>query len=386
MQHIEAVEDAVQSALMTALEKWKVDGLPDNPSAWLFRVASNKTINELRARSGHLRILEQNAELSAAIQGWSPEQYSSSDVRDDLLRMLFVCCEEAIPADSRLILALKTLCGFSVREIAHRLFLSETNVYKRIGRARDRLSELSIRPDELTEKKYASRLHSVLRILYLMFTEGYLSSHAELSIRRELCEEAIRLSLVLAEHPVGETPETAALLALMHFHLARMASRQDPSGGLLLLEEQDRTLWDQQAIAVGLEWLAESAKGDNFSRYHAEARIAAEHCLAPSFEETKWDRVAEAYAILERVGPSAVHRLNRAVAVAEWRGAAAGLEILADFEPPTWLTGSYMWSAVLADLHRRCGHAQEAQRYRDLAVNSAPTHALADLLNRRLRS
>ena len=129
---------------------------------------------------------------------------------------------------------------------------------------------------------------------------------------------------MLAEHPVGKTPETSALLALMYLHMARMNSRQDGSRGLLLLEEQDRTLWDQRALGVGLTWLSKSAEGDEFSRYHAEARIAAEHCLATSFEETRWDKVAESYAMLERISPSAIHRLNRAVAVAEWRGAAAG--------------------------------------------------------------
>ena len=139
------------------------------------------------------------------------------------------------------------------------------------------------------------------RILYLLFTEGYLATHAEAAIRRELCDEAIRLATILAEHPAGDTPETFALLALMHLHSARASGRQDSSGGLLLLEEQDRTLWDAQQIQVGLEWLARSAQGDVFSRYHAEAGIAAEHCLAPSFEATRWERVVECYALLERI-------------------------------------------------------------------------------------
>ena len=385
VQNIKAVEDAVQSALMTALEKWKVAGLPDNPSAWLFRVASNDLMGELRTRSGHRRILEQNAELASGPPANAPEPFLAGQMRDDLLRMLFVCCEDSIPTDSQLVLALKTLCGFGVREIAQRLFTSEANVYKRLGRARSQLRKVPLRPDELTDQQYVSRLHTVHRVLYLLFTEGYLSSDAELAIRRELCDEAIRLGLVLAEHPVGQTPETCALLALMHFHMARMASRQDGSGGLLLLEEQDRTLWDQQAIAVGLEWLAKSAVGDVFSRYHAEARIAAEHCLATSFEETRWEKVAESYAMLERVTPSAIHRLNRAVAVAEWRGAAAGLDVLTGFEPPTWLAGSYLWTAVLADLQRRCGHTQVADRSRDLAIKMAPTPAVKHLLMRRLQ-
>ncbi|WP_129573756.1 MULTISPECIES: RNA polymerase sigma factor [Sorangium] len=223
-------------------------------------------------------------------------------------------------------------------------------------------------------------------ILYLLFTEGYLSSHAETAIRRELCDEAMRLAAILAEHPLGRAPETFALLALMHLHAARMTARQDGSGGLLLLEEQDRGLWDQREIQVGLSWLAKSAHGDVFSRYHAEAGIAAEHCLAPSLAETRWDRVVECYALLERLGPSAIHTLNRAVAVAEWQGPAAGFAVLDGLEPPTWLAGSYLWAAVLADLHRRCGNDGAAQRYRDVAIRAAPTPAVQELLQRRLRT
>lgn len=166
---------------------------------------------------------------------------------------------------------------------------------------------------------------------------------------------------------------------------ARMTARQDSSGGLLLLGEQDRALWDQPRIQLGMEWLAKSAEGERFSRYHAEAGIAAEHCLAPSFQATRWDNVVECYVLLERIAPSAIHKLNRAVAVAEWRGPTEGLAVLEGFEPPTWLTGSYMWAAILADLHRRCGNADTADRYRDIALKSAPTLAVKRLLQRRLQ-
>ena len=325
VQHLEAVEDAVQSAMMAALEAWTSGGLPDNPSAWLFRVASNNLMGELRQRAGRRRILQEIAtgEIDAPEDG--PEIFLSGEVRDDLLRMLFVCCDEAIPAESQLVLALKTLCGFDIREIALRLFTSEANVYKRLGRARSHLRELPLRPGELTGAHYSARVPAVRKILYLLFTEGYLSSHAEMAIRRELCNEAIRLAGILAEHPVGEGPETFALLALMHLHAARMSARQDGSGGLLLLEEQDRELWDRHQIKVGLTWLARSAQGERFSRYHAEAGIAAEHCLAPSFRETRWDRVVECYALLERIAPSALHRLNRAIGSRSFEGQARGL-------------------------------------------------------------
>lgn len=385
LQHLEAVEDAVQSALLTAFEVWTAAGtLPDNPSAWLYRAAHNGVVGELRQRARRERLAEQHGfeAVDAAAEG--PTGSLQGDLEDDLLRMMFVCCDEALPTESQLAIALKTLCGFDIREIAERLFTSEANVYKRIGRARSRLRDLGALPEDLRGEQFKARLPAVQGILYLLFTEGYLSSHAEGAIRRDLCDEAKRLTLILAEHPVGGTPETFALLALMHLHAARMPARQDGAGGLLLLEEQDRALWNQREIQLGLSRLAESATGTVFSRYHAEAGVAAEHCLAPSFAQTRWDRIVESYALLERVAPSALHTLNRAVAVAEWRGAAAGLAELEGLEPPSWLAGSYMWAAVLADLHRRCEHHEDAGRYRELAIASAPSPVVRDLITRRL--
>jgi RNA polymerase sigma-70 factor (ECF subfamily) len=386
LQHLQTVEDAVQSALLAAFERWTAAGsLPDDPSAWLYRSALNNVIGELRQRARRERLAEQHGPEDGEAVAESPTAALQGDLEDDQLRMMFVCCDDSIPVESQLVIALRTLCGFDVREIAERLFATEANVYKRLSRARSRLRELGSLPDDLTGEQFASRLPAVQGILYLLFTEGYLSSQAEAAIRRDLCDEAKRLTLVLAGHPAGGTPETFALLALMHLHAARMTARQDGSGGLLLLEEQDRGLWDQPEIQLGLSWLARSATGSVFSRYHAEAGVAAEHCLAPSFERTRWARIVECYELLERVAPSALHTLNRAVAVAEWRGAAAGLAELEGLEPPSWLAGSYMWAAVLADLHRRCEHGEDSRRYRDLAIESAPSQVVKDLLTRRLR-
>ncbi len=385
VQHLAAVEDAAQSALLVALESWKAGGVPENPSAWLFRVAYHHVVGELRRRARQDRLLAHADHSEADAASGDESALLAGDVGDDLLRMLFACCDDAIPVESQLVLALKTLCGFDVREIAERLFITEANVYKRLGRARTRLREVPSLLDDLTSDELASRSPAVRAIIYLLFTEGYLSSHAETAIRRELCDEAKRLGRVLAEHPVGATPETFALLALMHLHSARMSSRQDGAGGLLLLEEQDRTLWDQREIQIGLGWLAQSAQGDVFSRYHAEAGIAAEHCLAPSLSETRWERVVECYRLLEQLAPSALHTLNRAVATAELLGPKAGLEVIDGLEPPSWLAGSYLWAAVLADLHRRCGHDELAERYRETAIESAPSGAVKHLLTRRLR-
>jgi RNA polymerase sigma-70 factor (ECF subfamily) len=384
VHRIEAIEDAVQSALTTALETWTHAGVPDNPSAWLFRVAHNNVLGELRQRARREQLLEQSCDACVTTTPENPNPFLTNEVHDDLLRMLMVCCDETLAVESQLMLALKALCGFDVREISHRLFTTEANVYKRIERARNRLRQLSPSVIEFAPALFASRLGTVHRVLYLMFTEGHLSSHGELPIRRELCDEAIRLGTIAAGHPLGRTPETCALVALMHLHAARMTAREDVSGGLLLLEEQDRQLWDQGQIHLGLKWLAESAQGNTYTRYNAEAAIAAEHCLAPSFEETRWDKVVECYELLEQVSPSPLHRLNRAVAVAQFRGPAAGLAVIEGAEPPAWLAGSYLWAAVLSDLHGRCGNLPVAARHRETAIALAPTSAVRALLRRRL--
>jgi RNA polymerase sigma-70 factor (ECF subfamily) len=386
-RHVELVEDAVQSALEAALTAWVAQGLPRDPGGWLYRVACNHVVGALRADAGRYRILASAMhEIEVAAEADAAPARFATEVRDDLLRMLFVCCDDTIPRESRLVLALKTLCGFSTSEIALRLFTTEANVHKRLQRARDRLRESPLDRALYSPPLEAlrSRLPSVHEVLYLLFNEGYLSARADAAIRRELCDEAIRLCTLLAEHPAGAVPETFALLALMHLHAARFAARTDGAGGLLLLEEQDRRLWDAEQMRVGAAWLARSASGDAFSRYHAEAGIAAEHGFAPTFHATRWEEIADLYAVLERVAPSPLHTLNRAVAVAEWKGAGAGLALLESIDPPAWLEGSYLWDAVLGDLHRRLGHIEAFRHHRDRALAAAPTHAVRELLRRRL--
>jgi RNA polymerase sigma factor (sigma-70 family) len=384
VRHIELVEDAVQSALVAALSAWTEPAMPNDPGAWLYRTAYNRLIQDLRRESGRLKILAVAARGLADGSAEPDEPVSTNEIRDDLLRMLFVCCDEAIPWDSRLVLALKTLCGFSTGEIALRLFTSEASVHKRLARARDRLRQAAPNVDMPPLETLRSRLPSVHGVLYLLFNEGYLSAHAEQAIRRELCEEAVRMTTLLAEHPVGAVPETFALLALMHLHVARLGSRVDEMGGLVLLEEQDRSLWDRDRIRVGAEWLERSAGGDVFSRFHAEAAIAAEHCVAASFEQTRWQEIADLYGMLERIAPSPLHTLNRAVAVAEWQGPEVGLALLDGIAAPARMSGSYLWEAVMGDLHRRAGHSAIARQHRERALSSAPTNAVRELLGRRL--
>lgn len=375
VQHLEAVEDAVQAALLKAVETWP-DGEPNDATAWLYRVSHRALLDELRTGSRRRRILAELPPEGAAEEAFDVRL--EGELRDDLLRMLFVCCDPELPVASQIAIALKTLCGFGVREIALRLFVAETAVYKRLSRAR---AHLRVAPRD--DLDLDARRPVVLRVLHQLFTEGHLSTRAP-GLRYDLCDEAIRLGRLLAEHPSGARPETFALLALMHLHRARLDARTDDAGDLLLLEEQDRSLWDATHIQTGLACLARSAEGQAFSRYHAEAGIAAEHCLAPSFEATRWDRIIACYDQLERVAPSPLHRLHRAVAVAAAEGPEAGLEALEGDMPPAWLEGSYLWSAVLADLHRRLGDTARAQRFRDTALELAPSDAVRTSLTRRL--
>jgi RNA polymerase sigma factor (sigma-70 family) len=384
VRHLEVVEDSVQTALISALTAWTAKCLPEDPGGWLYRVAHNQLIGDLRRESGRLRLLDRAARDPPEDGDGPAPPHFAGEVRDDLLRMIFVCCDDAIPPESRLVLALKTLCGFGTAEIALRLFTSEANVHKRLARARDRLREEP--PDVQTPplETLRSRLPSVYGVIYQLFNEGYLSAHEERAIRRELCDEAIRLASLLAEHPVGAVPETFALAALMHFHTARLGARLDAMGGLLLLEEQDRSLWDREKIQLGAKWLERAASGELFSRFHAEAGIAAEHCFSPSFGQTRWKEIADLYAMLESIAPSPLNTLNRAVAVAEWQGAEAGLALLEGLSAPAWLEGSYLWDGVLGDLHRRAGNAETSRHHRERALTSAPTEAVRKLLQRRL--
>jgi len=385
VHRVELCEDAVQTALLRAVQLWSQRGLPDDKSAWLYRVALNEVLGALR-RERRTDASVDSAEQAAAEPGAEEAVYLEHEVKDDLLRMLFVCANPAIPRESQIIFALKILCGFSTEEIALRLFQSHEAIYKRLQRARAALRERiqGLEPPGIEE--VASRLPAVLNMLYLLFTEGYSSAQPDQMIRHELCEEAIRLGRLLDEHPVGAAPETAALLALMYLNAARFEARVDGAGGLLLLEEQDRSLWDRDLIHIGISYLHRAARGELFTRYHAEAAIAAEHCLAPSYQKTRWDEIARLYLMLERVAPSPINTLNRSIAIAEWKGPDAGLALLEALNPPPWLLGYYLWDATLGELCRRRGDRERATAHLTRALGAAPTHAERALLRRRLEA
>jgi RNA polymerase sigma factor (sigma-70 family) len=383
VHRMELCEDAAQAALLAAVQSWSQGGIPNDRGAWLYRVAKNRVLDALR-RDKRNEPLDAEIERHGGGDRLDAEVYLDAEVKDDMLRLLFVCADPNVPADSQVVLALKTLCGFSTEEIARRLFQSEEAIHKRLQRARARLREVGASLDTPRLEELAGRLPRVLHILYLVFNEGYSSAQPERVIRRELCEEAVRLALLVAAHPVGATPETDALLALMYLHAARFDARMDGAGGLLLLEEQDRSLWDKELVELGVSHLHRAARGEHFSRYHAEAAIAAEYCLAPSYGETRWDEITSLYEALERVAPSPLNVLNRAIALAEWKGPDAGLAVLEALEPPAWLLGFYLWDATLGELYRRRGDRERAVAHLARALAAAPTHAEKALLQRRL--
>jgi RNA polymerase sigma-70 factor (ECF subfamily) len=383
VHQIGAVEDSVQFAMMQALDFWCRSGIPDNPSAWLYQVAYRQLLSEFRVSKRRKDLLTEQTTSANNIFVEQSEIPLPSEMDDSMLRMIYIACNEAIPLESQLVFTLKSLCGFSIKEIALRLFITEANVYKRFSRAKQYLQKQPIELDDLTHSNMTTRLPMVHRVLYLVFTEGHLSSHTDMVIRKDLCEEAIRLMLLISQSTIGTVPETHALLALMYFHLSRMDARQDNSGALLLLEQQDRSLWNKQYIAIGMGHLEKSAYGQTLSRYHVEASIAAEHCLAPSFNQTRWGRIVASYELLERISPSTFHRLNLAISTAEWQGPNAGLAILQSMDIPIKLSKSYHLNAVLADLQYRCGETTLAQKSAEQALQKAPTDNIKNLLRNR---
>lgn len=386
VQRVELCEDAAQTALLRAVQGWSGQGVPADKGAWLYRVAHNLMLDSLRKQRRDAAHAQQWLSESAAISEPPPPSnvYLEHEVQDDVLRLLFVCADPRLAHESQLVLALKTLCGFSAEEIGLRLFQSADAIHKRLQRARATLREGDLALETPPLHELADRLPAVLHVLYLLFNEGYSSAQVDRLIRRELCEEAVRLSQLLVAHPVGAQPETDALLALMYMHAARFEAREDGAGGLLLLEEQNRKLWDQELIQLGFDYLGRSAQGQNFCRYHIEASIAAEHCFAKSFAATRWDEIARMYEALDRLSPSPLNTLNRAIAIAEHQGPEAGLRLLEALKPPGWLLGYYLWDATLGELYRRAGHLDRAVHHLQRALEAAPTHAEQRLAERRL--
>lgn len=330
-QRLQWVEDVVQEALVRALQTWPYRGVPDNPAAWLTQTARHLALDQLRREQ---RWNEREEGISAEQARWMavPVESAAEDIahlRDDTLRLMFVCCHPQLSAEAQIALALRTLCGLSPAEIAAAFVTSEATISKRLVRARQRIRELEL-PFELPEAhELPQRLDAVLASLYLLFNEGYKASSGEHLVRSDLCHEAIRLTELLAAHQHTSQPQCHALLALMLLSAARLPARTDDAGEILRLHEQDRNLWNQSLIHRGLQHLQLSARGDSLTEYHLEAGIAACHSTAASHEATDWPRILALYDQLVLLTTSSVVALNRAIAVGRVHGPQSGLESLA---------------------------------------------------------
>jgi RNA polymerase sigma-70 factor (ECF subfamily) len=390
VRRLDLVEDVVQAALEKALETWSRRGVPEDPAGWLYRTARNLAIDALRRERTHAQALPrlaEDAEREAAGSGdprRAPEAHFADEIGDEPLRLLFVCCHEAVPEESRVAMALRTLCGFSTAEIARALLTTEANVQKRIERARDRLRALDVDFDTPAAAQLRARLDAVLAVIYLLFGQGCYVTHDDTPIRRDLCAEARRLARMLASHPVGDVPAVHALLALMCFHGARFDARVAQDGAIVLLEEQNRSAWNWSDVREGMAWLARSAAGDELTRYHLEAGIAWEHCRAPTFADTDWRRIADLYDTLDRIAPSPLYALNRAVAEAYLHGPQAGLDRLAAIRSKDVPARYPGWHAVLGEFHFRLGHHSAAARAWREALRFTTARADREFLHRSL--
>ncbi len=317
LRNLDLVEDMVQSALVEALQAWRAHGVPDNPSAWMHRVARNKVVDALRHRDTVLRLAPAWAQLRpAAPETAIDDLLLDSEIEDSQLRLMFACCHPILARENQIALTLKSLCGFSNAEIARGLLVSDETVKKRVQRARQQLCDEHVNLEVPRAEDLAGRLDSVHQCLYLLFNEGYAASSGDDTIRTDLCEEAVRLCHLLCGHAHCRSPASFALLALMLFHAARFDARTDAQGKLLLLEDQDRTQWDQPLIARARYFLDQSAEGKTISLYHLEAGIALLHCTVASFAETNWRAILELYEALLRFSHP---RSTSSIARLSWR-------------------------------------------------------------------
>lgn len=380
---LDLVEDVVQAAFLQALGSWGTRGVPDEPGAWLFRVARNLAIDALRRQRRHeAHVAASSTSAGLATASEMARLEVAQEIPDDQLRMLTLCCHPALPPESQVALSLKMLSGFSAAEIARALLTSEANAEKRLVRAKARLRTESF--CEVSQSGLLERLPGVLNVIYLLFNEGYSSTQPDRLVRQELCAEAMRLGAIITDNARGRTPEACALMALMCFHGARLNARESDEGHILLLNSQPRDAWNADMIAQGFRWLGESAREDVLTPWHVEAGIAAEHCTAATFDDTNWDRLLKLYDLLVALEPSGLHRLNRAVAVAYAVGPAAALAALAEVKPEEIPRDYHLWDAVMAELYRRSGDRENARLHLRRALTAVRTTSERQLLQQRL--
>ena len=386
VHNLALAEDVVQEALCRALEVWKVGGVPDNPAAWLMTTAKNRALDVLRReRTARTfapeltRVLESEHELAPRVD----ELFGVAAMRDDLLRMMFSCCQPRLPEEAQVALVLHILGGFSVAEVASAFLSGEETIKKRITRAKAVLAG-SQRLFELGDDDFAARLSSVQRALYLLFNEGYHGASPQSAVRQELCDEALRLAALLCQHALTATPTTYALAALLCLHAARLPARVDEFGDLTLLFAQDRSLWDRELTASGLQLMDLATGGPELTAYHVEAAIAAVHASAARLEDTHWTTIVGLYDTLMRIRPSPVVALNRALAIAERDGPERGLIELRAIVDRERMADYPFYAAALGELERKRGRLDVAAQHFAVALGLARNPMERRFLERRL--
>jgi RNA polymerase sigma factor (sigma-70 family) len=387
-ENVDLAEDVVQDALTEAMHHWTYKGVPDNPSAWLFRVAKNKALTLLN-REKYKR--QYASDVAHYLQSeWTAEPalqhlFSEQEILDDQLRMIFTCCHPAISADSQVALALKTLCGFSIAEIAKAFLTSEENINKRLVRARQKIREDKI-PFEVPQgRALEQRMGAVLETIYLLFNEGYSASGGNDLIRYELCEEAIRVAEIIEAHPAIQNKSYLyALLALMQLNASRFKSRQDSEGHLLTMAEQDRSLWGDSLIQKGLSNLAKATSHNNISVYHILATISAVHCSAPYFESTNWQAILSLYDDLIQLDSSPVVLLNRTIALSKVNGAEKALQALEHIKNDPALKSYHLLYSTQAEFYIQVDQFSNAANSLEKAIELSSVAAEKDLLKKKL--
>src|ERR1051325_2333155 len=386
VENMTLAEDVVQEALSRALQTWPFYGVPENPAAWIMRASRNLALDVVRRQKV---FREKEAEIVHLMDrpetGPDTAIFSDQEIADDRLRMIFVCCHPVVPPEAQIALALKTLCGFSISEIARAFLTTDAAIAKRLTRAKQQIRDAKIAFEIPAGEELGKRLETVLQSLYLLFNEGYKASSGEKLVREDICEEAIRLTTLLAEHPAGNRPKPHALPALMLLNSARIPARVDVDGNLLRLQEQDRDRWDRPMIARGLYHLAHSADGNEITEYHVQAGISACHCDAPNYESTDWRQILALYDRLMQFDNSPVVALNRAVAVANVHGPQEGLNALHAIKDRDKLAEYYLFYSVMGELEIRLNNRKAAAEQFRRAFELAETKSERGFLMKRLK-
>jgi RNA polymerase sigma-70 factor (ECF subfamily) len=385
--NLEMAEDVVQDVLIKALNTWNKEGIPDKPEAWLFRAAKNRAIDLIRKQRRSqtfavdlTTLLESEYTTSVTIE----ERFNEAEINDDQLRMMFACCHPSIPREGQIALVLKTLAGLSVVQVARAFITSPDTIEKRLYRARQSFRENNISFDIPQGQALQSRLDNVLETIYLLFNEAHSASYHDSLIRIDLAMDCIRLCSLLTDNEATDLPQANALLALLYFHSARLSSRINEKGDLVLMKDQDRNLWDKEMIEYGWHYLNRSAKGDLPSKYHFEAGIAYEHCRAPRYEDTDWMQILACYDLLKQIAPSPVVLLNRAVAVKELNGAEKALQAIREIPGIDYLQNYYLLHGILGELHSELKNTDQARKHYELALKTVVSDAERRLIQRRL--